>query len=270
MPFTDNQGTKIYWDEEGQGAAILLIMGLGWSSDMWHRTRPVLSLRYRTIAFDNRGVGRSAVPKGPYSIADMASDAARVLDAAGVERAHLFGVSMGGMIAQEFALKYPMRIRSLILGCTSPGGPNAVKAEAEVLRILAQRSVEPEETAKAMVPFIYDPATPLARLEEDMTLRRKWFPTSEGYFAQLQGIMAWEAYSRLTQILAPTLVIHGESDKLVPATNAKLIAGRIPGAKLVTIPNASHILTTDQPETVQHAVLAFLSSQISTTSTAES
>jgi hypothetical protein len=77
-----------------------------------------------------------------------------------------------------------------------------VKAEAEVLRILAQRSVEPEETAKALVPFIYDPATPLARLEEDMTLRRKWFPTSEGYFAQLQGIMAWEAYSRLTQILA--------------------------------------------------------------------
>ena len=139
-----------------------------------------------------------------------------------------------------------------------------------MLRILAQRSVDPEEAAKAMEPFIYHPATPLERREEDMTLRRKWFPTTKGYFAQLQGILAWEAYSRLSQILAPTLVIHGESDKLVPAANAKLIAGRIPGAKLATIPNASHILTTDQPETVHDAVLAFLSSQRGTTSTAES
>ena len=109
MPFIDNQRTKIYRDEQGQDAPILRIMGLGWSSDMWQRTRPVLSPRYRTIAFDNRGAGRSDVPEGPYSIAEMACDAARVLDAAGVESAHLFGESMGGMIAQEFALQYPMQ-----------------------------------------------------------------------------------------------------------------------------------------------------------------
>ena len=122
MPCTDNQRPKIYWDEDGQGAAVLLIMGLGWSSDMWHRTRPVLSPRYRTIAFDNRGAGRSGVPEGPYSIAEMASDAAKVLDAAGVKRAHLFGVSMGGMIAQEFALQYPNRVRSLFLVVLVPAG----------------------------------------------------------------------------------------------------------------------------------------------------
>ncbi|MGH9682754.1 MAG: alpha/beta fold hydrolase [Candidatus Acidiferrales bacterium] len=262
MPFTENQGIKIYWDEQGQGVPILLIMGLGWTSDLWHRTRPVLSRRYRTIAFDNRGVGRSDVPEGPYPIAQMASDAATVLDAAGVDSAHLFGMSMGGMIAQEFALQYPKRVRSLILGCTAPGGRESVKAEPEVLQILMQRGMNPEEAAKAISPFIYDPATPRERLEEDMILRRKWFPTAEGYFAQLQGIMTWEAYSRLRQIEAPALVIHGESDQLIPPANAKLIAGRIPGSKLLLVPHASHILTTDQPEAVHHTVLGFLASQI--------
>ncbi len=104
MPFADNQGTRIYWDEQGTGAPILLIMGLGYPSAMWHRARPALSASYRTIALDNRGAGQSDVPPGPYSIALMASDAAAVLDAAGVPSANVFGVSMGGMIAQEFAL----------------------------------------------------------------------------------------------------------------------------------------------------------------------
>src|SRR5580658_2863613 len=132
MPFADNQGTKIYWDEQGTGAPILLIMGLGYPSAMWHRARPALSASYRTNAFDNRGAGQSDVPPGPYSIAAMASDAAAVLDAAGVSSAHVFGVSMGGMIAQEFALQYPAKARSLILGCTSPGGPVAIRAERKV------------------------------------------------------------------------------------------------------------------------------------------
>jgi len=105
MPFVENAGARIYWDEEGQGAPVLLIMGLGYPSQMWYRTRPLLAERYRTIAFDNRGVGRSDVPAGPYPIPLMASDAAAVIDAAGVESAHIYGVSMGGMIAQEFALQ---------------------------------------------------------------------------------------------------------------------------------------------------------------------
>ena len=128
MAFVQNQGARIYWDEQGQGSPILLIMGLGYTSALWHRTRPGLAQRFRTIAFDNRGVGLSDVPPGPYSIATMALDAAAVLDAAGVSSAHVFGISMGGMIAQEFALQYPARTRSLILGCTAAGGPSAVRA----------------------------------------------------------------------------------------------------------------------------------------------
>jgi len=262
MPFVENQGAKIYWDEQGSGAPLLLIMGLGYPSKAWYRTRPVLAQQYRTIALDNRGVGESDMPQGPYSIPLMASDAAAVLDAAGEESAHIFGISMGGMIAQEFALEYPRRVRSLILGCTGPGGPRAVRAEPEATQMLMNRgNMTREEAARAAQPFIYHPNTPQALIEEDMEIRRPWFPHPAAYNAQLQGILAWEAWSRLPQITAPTLVVHGESDRLVPAGNGKLIAETIPGAKLVMLPGASHIFTTDQPQAAQHAILEFLASR---------
>jgi len=261
VAITRNQGAGIYWDEQGQGDPVLLIMGLGWASALWHRSRPVLSAHYRTIVLDNRGVGRSDVPPGPYPIALMAADAAAVLDAAGVERAHVFGVSMGGMIAQEFALNYPERVRSLILGCTAAGGPTAVRAEPAVIELLTRQGMAPDELASAINPFIYDQGTSRERVEEDMVLRKRWWPDAAGHLAQLQGIIMWEAFSRLEQIKAPTLVIHGESDQLVPPANAQLIAGRIPKAKLIMIPHASHILATDQPDATHRAVLEFLSQQ---------
>jgi 3-oxoadipate enol-lactonase len=259
MPFVENQGAKIYWDEQGRGEPVLLIMGLGWASPMWHRSRPVLARRYRTIALDNRGVGHSDMPAGPYSIAMMASDAASVLDAAGAESAHVFGVSMGGMIAQEFALQYPQRVRSLILGCTAAGGPTALRAEPEVIEVLTRRDLDPDISVAASNPFIYDPATPQNRLDEDAAVRKQWWPNPVGYMAQFQAIIAWEAYSRLPQIAAPTLVIHGETDRLVPPGNAKLIRDRIRAAKLVMIPHASHIFATDQPEAAHQEILQFLS-----------
>ena len=261
MAFLQNQGARIYWDEQGKGDPVLLIMGLGYPSYLWHRTRPTLKERYRTIALDNRGSGQSDAPPGPYSIALMASDAAAALDAAGVDRAHVFGLSMGGMIAQEFALQYPARVRSLILGCTAPGGPNAVRADKRVTEILMARDMSPEEAARAMRPYVYDSATPLDRIEEDLAIRRKWFPRPEAYMAQLQGIFAWEAYARLERIAAPTLVIHGESDQLVPAGNSELIVSKISGSKLVMLPHASHIFTTDQPEASRQAIMDFLGGQ---------
>jgi pimeloyl-ACP methyl ester carboxylesterase len=264
MPFVENHAVNIYWDEQGAGAPVLLIMGLGYPSCMWHRTRPGLAIRYRTVALDNRGVGQSDVPPGPYQMALMASDAAAVLDAAGVKRAHIFGVSMGGMIAQEFALQYPDRVYSLVLGCTAPGGPNAVKAEPEARDLLMARGkMTPDQAMEASVPYIYAPTTPRARIEEDFAVRRKRFTSLQGYMAQLQGIISWEAYSRLSTIRVPTLVIHGESDRLVPPANGRLIAEGIPGARLVVLPQASHIFTTDQPDAALDAILDFLSEQIS-------
>jgi 3-oxoadipate enol-lactonase len=261
MPFAENDGVKIYWEETGEGQPILLVMGLGWTSCMWHRTRDLLEAKYRVITFDNRGVGRSEVPPGPYAIATMAADAAAVLDAAGVNSAHLYGISMGGMIAQEFTLQYPARVKSLILGCTAAGGPAALQPAPEVLQVLMRRGMTPEEALEAIDPFIYDPGTPREWLGQDRKLRLEWYPTADGYISQLQGIMAWEAYSRLSQIAVPTLVIHGESDQLIPPGNAKLLADRIPNAKLVMIPHASHIFPTDQPKIADQALLGFLSAQ---------
>jgi len=261
MAFIENQGTKIYWDEQGQGAPVLLIMGLGYASCMWHRTRPLLSQHFRTLAFDNRGVGLSDVPPGPYSIATMASDAAAVLNAACVSDAHVFGVSMGGMIAQEFALQYPARTRSLILGCTSGGGLSAVRAESKVLDVLMARGMTLEQAREAILPYIYDAATPRERIEEDVSLRRPWFPSEEGYMAQLRGILAWEAYSRIALITASTLVIHGKSDALIPPINGEMIARRIPGARLVLLEHASHIFLTDQTQAAHQEILEFLLSQ---------
>lgn len=261
MPFVENQSAKIYWDEQGSGEPLLLINGLSYPSYMWHRTRPFLAQSFRTIAFDNRGIGQSDVPPGIYSIALMASDAAAVLDAAGVASAHVHGVSMGGMIAQEFALQYPQRVRSLILGCTNAGGPHAVRAEPHVLEILTRQGMTPEESKEAMIPFIYDAATPRERIDEDMAIRMKWYPTPQGYMGQLQGIIQWEAFSRIAQITAPTLIIHGETDQLIPAANAQLIAERIAGAKLALIPRASHIFETDQPGVAIRVILEFLAAQ---------
>jgi pimeloyl-ACP methyl ester carboxylesterase len=259
VPFAENSGAKIYWDEQGTGEPLLLIMGLGWTSHMWYRSRPkFVAAGYRTIAFDNRGVGQSDVPSGPYALSVLASDAAAVLDAAGVERAHVHGVSMGGMIAQEFALQYPQRVRSLILGCTAAGGPNAVQAEPAVIQTLLRTDLNPEQAAEAANSFIYAAETPRARIDEDMAIRLKWSPKREGFMAQLQGIMIWEADSRLSQIASPTLVIHGDADKLVPSANGRRIAGRIGGAETLWMPGAGHIYATDQPGVSEKAIVEFL------------
>lgn len=192
---------------------------------------------------------------------EMASDAAAALDAAGVERAHVFGCSMGGMIAQEFALQYPARVHSLILGCTSCGGQQAVRADPEAMKVLTDRpKMTMEEALEASAPILYDLGTPRSTIDEDFIVRRRTYPASAAYLAQLQAIYGWQSYDRLPQITMPTLVIHGESDRLVPPANATLIASRIRGAKLVLLPNAGHLFTTDQTEAAHEAILAFLQS----------
>jgi pimeloyl-ACP methyl ester carboxylesterase len=261
MPYTENDGTKIYWSEQGEGEPLLLIMGLGYTSDMWFRFAPRLSERFRVIMFDNRGVGRSDAPAGPYPVPAMAGDALAVLDAAGGASAHIFGISMGGMIAQEIAITRPERVRSLILGCTACGGKEAVPATENVLGVLAARAnMTPEEGVWAMVPYIYDASTPRERIKEDLAIRMRTFPKAESYLAQLMGVMAWSSFDRLGSIKAPTLVIQGESDELIPPANARVLAGAIPGAKLVILEQASHIFPTDQPEQSLEEILGFLDS----------
>jgi 3-oxoadipate enol-lactonase len=260
MPYVTNAGSKIYWEEHGAGDPLLLIMGLGATLEWWHRLMPVLTPRYRTVVFDNRGAGRSEVPPGPYSMPLMAEDAAAVMDAAGIASAHVFGASMGGMIAQELALNHPERVRSLILGCTACGGPQSVPAGKEVAAVLrARTTMTREDGMRAMAPYIFDASTPKEVLAADMAIRLSSPMTNEGYAAQLQGIRAWSGtFDRLPGITMPALVIHGETDLLVPPDNGRIIAQQIPRARLVMIPQANHIFFTDQFAVSSDAVLSFL------------
>ena len=260
MPYVTSNGANLYWEERGSGDPILLIMGLGASLEAWDRTAPVLAARYRVILFDNRGVGRSDVPPGPYSLEMMADDAAAILDAAGVKSAHVYGASMGGMIAQEFALRHPSRVRKLILGCTGCGGRDVVRAEPEVVAALNARARMAREDAMwMMAPYIYDASTPRERIEEDFRSRLSANGSNEGYAAQYQAIVGWKgSHARLGGLQMPTLVIHGETDRLVPPDNGRIIARAIPGSKLLMLPRASHIYMTDQNEAASAAIMTFL------------
>jgi len=261
VPYTRNG--RIYWEEEGQGDPLLMIMGLGFSLKMWRDVRPWMAEHFRAIVFDNRGIGRSGPVWSsiwkPFSMADMARDAASVLDAAGATSAHVIGFSMGGMIAQELALMYPNRVRKLVLGCTFCGGQEAVRASEEVERALLGKVFQSRASRiAALPPILYDPHTPRDRVELDLDLLRHNPPRVLTFLWQAGAIRRWGCYDRLPQIASETLVIHGETDRLVPAENAKILAERIPGAKLAMLPQAGHIFPTDQPKLSREELLKFL------------
>ena len=228
---------------------MLLIMGLSFTHDMWFRVLPILSGRYRTIFFDNRGMGRSDAPRGPYRMRLMAQDAAAVLDAAGVPAAHVIGASMGGMIAQELALCHPHRVLSLLLGCTSYGGLLARWPDLSKARMSREA---------ALIPLLYSPSTPRELIEEDFRVRAQARWTNRGFWGQFGGILMWNSYRRLPRIKVPTLVVHGEEDRLVKPENGRVVAKRIPGARFELIPKAGHILVTDQLEACVGLMLEFL------------
>jgi len=263
MPFAFNEGVRLFWRECGAGEPLLLIMGLGYSSRMWHHVEPGLAERFRVILLDNRGIGRSEAPPAPHLIPDMAEDAVAVLDAAGVESAFVFGLSMGGFIAQELTLAHPERVRALVLGGTACGGPHVVRARQEVQDTLVNRARMPaEESIRVMFPYIYDATTPVARIEADTAIRLEDYPDASVYLGQLEGIRMWQGCDRLHQIGCPTLILHGENDELVPPANARILASHIEGSRLCLIPDASHVFTTDTPELAVNLITEFLERQI--------
>jgi len=259
MAYAFNNGVRIYWEEEGHGNALLMIMGLGFPLGMWRDLRSCMARHFRTIVYDNRGVGKSDIWLWPFSISTMARDAICVMDAAGVQSAHVLGLSMGGMIAQELALLFPNRVRRLVLGCTTCGGRKAVHADREVgWALLPLLFAWREKRIAALLPFLYDEHTSRDRVEQDLQVLRRNPTPRLGVLEQLLGIVAWQSYDRLPRIAARTLVIHGATDRLVPPGNANILADRIPDVKLVILPRASHIFPTDQPELCRQELLTFL------------
>ncbi len=259
MAYAYNAGTRLYWEEQGSGEPILMIMGLSFTLDMWFRITPALSNRYRLVLFDNRGVGRSDTPRGPYSIRQMAEDAVAVMEAAGLSSTYVMGASMGGMIAQELALRYPERVGALLLGCTSGGALRSKLPDLRRFPIGIGSAKTYEEREWLFSPMIYADSTPKERIAEDIHVRRQYPQPRAGFLNQFAAILAWSSYHRLSAIQAPTLVMHGDEDRLVPIENGLRVARRIPHARFVKVPGAGHVISTDQPELVDDEVLGFLS-----------
>lgn len=266
MPTARSNGIEMYYEEHGSGEPLLLIMGWSGNAATWRPQIPGLAERYRVIVFDNRGAGRTAAPAGPYSIKQMAEDAAGLMDALQLERANVFGVSMGGMVAQELALSYPDRVGSLVLGCTSPGGKQA--AGFSQLRDEIEGFYELHESGGLDLQWF---AEFLKRLWTDGALARsdsrlqdfvfsliRFPPTMRGMRDQAEAVLAHNAYDRLERIEQPTLVITGDEDSLIDPRNSAILAERIPGAQLAFFGGLKHAFHLERPEQVNALIIEFI------------
>ena len=248
---------RIAWEERGSGAPLLLIQGLGYARWGWEPVVPGLAERYRVLFFDNRGIGDSDKPDGPYTARAMADDALQVLDEAGVEHAHVLGASLGGMIAQELAVTAPERVDRLVLCCTTPGGANAVPMPEVTVKLFAEAAaLDPLVALRRFVENALgnDPAPALV---EDLFARRVANPPDPaGWQAQAAAGAAFAGVDG--EIAAPTLVLHGTADNVVDAGNAPLIAEAIPGARVVLFEGVGHLLPWERPEEFAALVEEFL------------
>jgi 3-oxoadipate enol-lactonase len=249
-------GVRLGYESAGRGPAVLLVMGFGMTLRQWWRTVPVLARHFRVLAYDHRGIGASDGSALPYSAARLADDAIAVLDAAGEDAAHVYGLSLGGMIAQEVALRHRERVRALVLGATTPGGARAVPGDERALSFFARSTVlTPEEAAWATVPYLYGDETRRRhgqRIAEDMALRGGHGPSLVTYGQQLLAAVTHNTAGRLDRIAAPTLVVHGEEDRIVAVENARRLANAIPGAELEAWDGAGHFYVTDEPRADEH------------------
>jgi 3-oxoadipate enol-lactonase len=256
MPIARNGAVELFYESAGSGPTVLLISGQGMTLDAWWRTVRELSGSFRLLSFDNRDVGRSSHWPWPYVVAQMADDAAAVLDAAGVDRAHVYGLSLGGMVAQELALRYPERVRALVLGATTAGGPDAILARPQPLTFFVRAgAMAPEEAEWAAVPYNYSVRTRREhgqRIAEDIANRVQHQTDTLAYLHQVGAAASHNTVGRLGLIRAPTLVVHGEEDLVIPPRNGELLAKAIPSAELKLWPGAGHLYITDEPDADRH------------------
>jgi 3-oxoadipate enol-lactonase len=261
VPHVRSGLTDVWWDSTGDGEPILLINGFSSPSAVWFRLVPLLTEHHRVLTFDNLGTGRTGVPSTPWTIEDMAEAAAAVIVAAEEASAAVLGMSMGGLIAQQLALSHSELVSRLVLVSTHPG-IDLHKGDDAAVAALGQVAAKPiGEQIDSLSKFVYGPATSATDIAEDFAVRSAHPTDPAGTTGQMQAMQAWPSrLPELSAIRCPTLVLHGQHDKLVFPECGKQLSESIPGARMTVLPGAGHQLFTDEPSLGSRAVLEFLRS----------
>jgi 3-oxoadipate enol-lactonase len=264
LPETIFQDLRIHWESYGDKAPLLLISGVGGGTWTWEESIEAWSPHFRVIVFDNIGAGRSSMPNRPYTMAEMADHAAVVLDAAGVKQAGVLGLSMGGMIAQELALRHPHRVRRLVLGSTHCGGSRRIPPDPNIIKQFADnKGLSPEEIFDKNLLLLITPqflkkgSDVLKRYKE----RELKAPIQPDYAlkGQLDAIGGFDACGRIHNIKVPTLILTAEQDKLVPPENGRLLSSHIPGAAVKSFADAGHLIHLECAREFHEMVMQFFS-----------
>jgi len=267
MPKIEANGIEMYYEIRGSGTPLVLISGLGYPAWQWHRLAPLLAERFQVITYDNRGVGQTEKPAGPYTASLLAADLAGLLTALRSGPAIVLGHSMGGFIAQAFALEHPALLGKLILASTNFGGPRHVPVTLEALKVLSDVSSDPLTRFKNGLVVSTAPGF----VEKHPEIIQAWLewrlanPVDvPGYQSQLAiglGLLSEETSfeSRLKHISAPTMILFGAHDLVVPPANAGLLAQQIPDCEVVILRNAGHFFPIEAPESAAKAIIQFAS-----------
>jgi 3-oxoadipate enol-lactonase len=253
VPKVELPGTELNYERAGEGEPLLLIQGMSGNHLAWGRPfGSLLEESFDVVVFDNRGIGLSRPVTEAFSIAEMAADTVALLDALEIERAHVLGISMGGMIAQELALAAPERLRTLTIGCSYCGGEGSQLMDPADFQGLveAMASGDRDRVYRAMYELNLSPAfrEDDSRFAEFTAMASALPASRETIGMQVQAIAAHDTIERLPQISTPTLVIHGTEDRVLGYPNGPLIASRIPNARLDTLEGVGHMFWWEQPE----------------------
>ncbi len=262
MPVASVDGLEVYYELHGRGEPLVLVEGLGYSRWMWFKQLPAFSRHFLTLVYDNRGVGRTAKPDHPYTIRMMADDLAGLMRELDLGRAHVLGVSMGGFIAQELAINYPEMVKGLVLACTSFGGSHSLPMPEQTLRDITEvEGLSREEVIRRGLAIgLTDGYLERKRKEFDrMVSWRLAEPVPRyAWLRQFEACLAFDASGRAGTIRAPTLVVTGDLDRVIPAENSYLLAETIPGARLAVVRGAGHLFFIERAAEFNRLVKDFL------------
>ena len=253
--------TRLHVQRQGSGEPLLWITGFAISSEIFSPVIDSYAAEFDCVRYDNRGAGRSPAPWRITSIPELAGDAVRLLDALGIDSAHVYGLSMGGMVAQEVAIRFPDRVRGLVLGCTTHGGPRAVLPSPRVAAALTARGAPAELRAQLVGRALFSEDF---RRREPALVRRylgllnAHRTSARGAVSHLAASTYHDTRARLGRIEAPTLVLHGDADVLTPPANARLLAEAVPDATLGLVRGAGHAYLLEQPQESHRLFLDWL------------